>query len=278
MGTGSHQQLDTTLRKKSYVRICIIGAGNVATHLTAELDKVTDIVQIYSHSIENAVTLANRIGKPDIATDSLDSITREADIYLVSVKDDCIAEVAVNTPDCGIWAHTSGSIDMSVFEGHKTQYGVFYPLQTFSRDATLDISSVPFFIEGNTPTSYDKLFALASLISNVVEPADSARRKSLHIAAVFACNFVNFMWTQADTLLHRDNLDIRFMMPLLKETLNKLNSLPPADAQTGPARRGDINIINNHLSNLSGDARTIYRLLSDMIVKQYNPTINHEQN
>ncbi len=258
------------------LRVCMIGAGNVATHLTIALNTVADIVQIYSHTLINARRLAEHIGRPHTATDAIDNITHDADIYIVSVKDDCIADVAAHTPDCGIWAHTSGSIDMSVFAGLKTNYGVFYPLQTFSRTADLDISQVPFFIEGNDTTAFDRLFALASLISIVVEPADSNRRKALHIAAVFACNFVNFMWTQADTLLRRDNLDITFMMPLLKETLNKLNHLSPAEAQTGPARRGDLNIINKHLLDLSGDAKTIYSLLSDMIVKQYNQDISHE--
>ena len=260
------------------IRVCLIGAGNVATHLAIALSRVANIVQIYSHTLENAISLAKRIGHADIATNSLDNITHDADIYIVSIKDDYIAEVAARTPDCGIWAHTSGSIDISVFAGHKTNYGVFYPLQTFSRTADLDIAGVPFFIEGNNIATFDKLFALASLISDVVEPADSKRRKALHVAAVFACNFVNYMWIQADKLLRQDNLDITCMMPLLKETLNKLNSLPPAEAQTGPARRGDINIISDHLTNLSGDAKTIYRLLSDLIAKQYNPDIKDEQN
>ena len=238
MGAGTHKQVDSaiTVNVARPIKICLLGAGNVASHLARALAGVADIVQIYSHSLYNAAKLADMIGKPGIATDSLEQITRDADYYIVSVKDDCIADVARQTPDSGIWAHTSGSIPMSVFEGHKTRYGVFYPLK----------------------------------ISNVVEPADSNRRKALHVAAVFACNFVNYMWIQADDLLKREGLDISFMRPLLEETLNKISNVSPANAQTGPARRGDTHIIESHLSQLDGEQHDIYRLLSDLIMKYYH--------
>jgi len=251
-------------------KICLIGAGNVATHLAQALDKVSEIVQIYSHTKSNATNVASAIGKPKIATDSLEKITDYADFYIVSVKDDCIAQIADRTPDIGIWAHTSGSIPMSVFKAHKKKYGVFYPLQTFSKNVTLDISRVPFFIEGNCSETTFELTQLAKKISGIVEPADSQRRKALHIAAVFACNFVNYMWIQADELLRQENLDISFMKPLLEETLNKLSHVNPVEAQTGPARRGDTHIIESHLSQLSGDKHDVYRLISQLIMKQYN--------
>lgn len=276
MGTGSHQQVDSeiiTVNKVDKTKICLIGAGNVASHLARALSKVANIVQIYSHTIANATALASEIGKPGIAIDSLSKITADADFYIVSVKDDYIAYVAANTPDAGIWAHTSGSIPMSVFDGYKTAYGVFYPLQTFSKHVTLDISRVPFFIEGNDRDTACRLTELAKCISYIVEPADSERRGALHIAAVFACNFVNYMWTQADDLLQKQGLDISFMKPLLEETLNKINTVSPVDAQTGPARRGDYHIIENHISQLSGSQRDIYELLSGLILKRYN----HEQ-
>ncbi len=272
MGAGTHKQVDSaiTVNVARPIKICLLGAGNVASHLARALAGVADIVQIYSHSLYNAAKLADMIGKPGIATDSLEQITRDADYYIVSVKDDCIADVARQTPDSGIWAHTSGSIPMSVFEGHKTRYGVFYPLQTFSKEVELDISRVPFFIEGNNETVAKLLTELALKISNVVEPADSNRRKALHVAAVFACNFVNYMWIQADDLLKREGLDISFMRPLLEETLNKISNVSPANAQTGPARRGDTHIIESHLSQLDGEQHDIYRLLSDLIMKYYH--------
>ncbi|MDE6449649.1 MAG: DUF2520 domain-containing protein [Muribaculaceae bacterium] len=238
-------------------RICIIGSGNVATHLAKALDKDNNIVQIYSHTYEHAWQLGKSMGHPEIATDRLDKITDNADIYIVSVKDDSIATVLADTPDKGIWVHTSGSIPMEVFNGHKTQYGVFYPLQTFSKHVDINMSRVPFFIEGNAPETYHTLETLARNISDVVEPADSKRRKALHIAAVFACNFVNYMWTEADELLRNEGLNINYLRPLLEETLGKIGSVSPADAQTGPARRGDTKIISEHLSQLTGEKREI---------------------
>lgn len=265
-------EIKSTVNPTNTPRICLIGAGNVATHLALAINSVADIISIYSHDRQNAVALASKLGKESIATDSLESIPADADFYIVSVKDDCIAEVARRTTDAGVWAHTSGSIPMTVFEGIKSRYGVFYPLQTFSKTVSLDISKVPFFIEGNTSLVLDALMALAKKISTVVEPADSNRRKALHIAAVFACNFVNYMWIEADELLQREGLDISFMRPLLEETLRKLSSVSPADAQTGPARRGDRHIIENHLSQLHGEQHEVYELLSKLILTRY-----HEQ-
>ncbi len=265
MGAGAHQSVDTT----AVTKICIIGSGNVATHLVHALHKDNEIVQIYSRTPEHALALGNAIGCPGIATDNLSEITEEADMYIVSVRDDSIAEVATHTPDHGIWAHTSGSIPMDVFKSHKTRYGVFYPLQTFSKQAKLEIKQVPFFIEGNTPDVFGALKTLARSISDVVEPADSKRRKALHIAAVFACNFVNYMWTEADDLLQREGLSISYLKPLLEETLNKIGTIRPIDAQTGPARRGDTHIIAEHLSQLTGESKEVYGLLSNLIMKRY---------
>lgn len=265
MGAGTYQRVDTTTVKK----ICIIGAGNVATHLARALDRENEVVQIYSQTPTHAYELSNALGKPDIATDNLNEITRDADIYIVSVRDDIIPQIVSITPDNGIWAHTSGSVPMDVFKGHKTRHGVFYPLQTFSKQTELDVSKIPFFIEGNSQATYNTLYKLANSISDTVEPADSNRRKTLHIAAVFACNFVNYMWTEADELLRQDGLNISYLRPLLEETLNKISSVRPCDAQTGPARRGDTSIINEHLSQLDGESKEIYNLLSNLIMNRY---------
>ena len=151
------------------VKVCLIGAGNVATHLAKALAKQVEITQIYSRNLSNSQQLASLINKPDIAISSLKDINTESDFYIVSVKDDEIANIADNTPNSGIWAHTSGSIPMSVFEKYKSRYGVFYPLQTFSKNVRLNISEVPFFIEGNSDLSFSKLFALAKQISKNVK-------------------------------------------------------------------------------------------------------------
>lgn len=259
-----------TGEEMSRLKIGIIGAGNVATHLCMALSRVARIVTIYSHTIEHARSLAQKIGCPEIATDKLEEITCGADYYIVSVKDDCIESVAASTPDCGIWAHTSGSVPMDVFSRYKSRYGVFYPLQTFSKSRMLDVSQVPFFIEGCNDEVCNRLISLASMISGTVRPADSRRRKVLHMAGVYACNFANYMWMHANDLLNKDGLDITFMQPLLEETLHKAMTMNPAEAQTGPARRGDYNTINSHLSCLDGEQHDIYKMLSECILKKYN--------
>lgn len=234
------------------------------------LDSMANIIQIYSHTLDNARTLANSLSKPVKAIDNLNLVTTEADVYLVSVKDDLIRHVASSTPDVGIWAHTSGSVPMSVFQGYKSRYGVFYPLQTFSKSVPVDMSRVPLFIEGSDHDTTQLLVELASSISQSVEIADSSRRQALHIAAVFACNFVNYMWIQASELLKDHDLDFKLLLPLLEETLNKIQSVDPRNAQTGPARRGDTGIIHEHLEKLSGEKEEIYRQLSQFIINRYS--------
>lgn len=251
-------------------RVCLIGTGNVATHLAEALDKVADIVQVYSRSIENARSLAFQLSSNPSPVNSLETVVDDADYYIVSVKDDAIESVASETPRAGgIWAHTSGSVSMDVFKPYKKRYGVFYPLQTFSKDISLDLKRVPMFIEGCSEEVFTALFDLAQKISDTVEYADSNHRQALHIAAVFACNFVNFMWMQADDLLRNQNLDITFLKPLLEETLRKLDAGSPRDVQTGPARRGDLNIINKHISHLSPEKAEIYSFLTDRILKSF---------
>jgi predicted short-subunit dehydrogenase-like oxidoreductase (DUF2520 family) len=260
-------------------KICIVGAGNVATHLAVALTKTGDVIQVVSRHTDTAQQLSKKIGNTCAYTASLSKLTPDADFYLIAVNDDKIADVVAETAHCrtGIWAHTSGSIGIDVFDGKKEQYGVFYPLQTFSRDIDVNVAKVPFFIEGNSAHVADTLYQWAGNISNVVEFADSQRRKQLHVAAVFACNFANLMWLEADELLRQSRLTINYLMPLLEVTLAKLQSLSPAQAMTGPARRGDSDVINNHLTMLSGEKHEIYNLLSNVILQRYHNIQQHSK-
>ena len=251
------------------LKICVIGAGNVATHLAQALGRVAHVAQIVSRHEVSARRLAEKIEGCEPVWD-LKELAPDADLYLISVGDDHVAEVAGETPDYpGIWAHTSGSVPADVFEGKKSRYGVFYPLQTFTRDLDVDVSEVPFFIEGSDTATAEALAALAREISHSVEYADSRRRGLLHVAAVFACNFANLMWHEADEILCRDGLDVKYMMPLLRMTLSKLEKISPREAMTGPARRGDSEVIAGHLEKLSGRPKEIYELLSDTILDMY---------
>lgn len=244
-------------------KVCIIGAGNVATHLGKSLSRCCDVLQVMSRTETSARRLCGLIGNGCEAITELKQLRRDADLYVVSVTDDSVADVARLTGNVGgVWVHTSGSVPASVFEGVKKRYGVLYPLQTFTRDVEVTMREVPFFVEGNTGETAEYVSRIASLISDRVEIADSERRKKLHLAAVFACNFANQMWAEADDILHESGLSVSYLMPLLKATLAKINFVSPRKAMTGPARRGDIEVMRAQMAQLDGVRREIYRLVS----------------
>lgn len=215
------------------------------------------------------------------AIDRLEELSVDSDFYLISVVDDAIPEIVAATSHItsGLWAHTSGSTPMSVLhtgrgdsgEGSCTRrWGVFYPLQTFSKGKSYDMSRVPLLIEGCDVETEKRLTCLAESLSKDVKAVDSSGRMRLHVAAVFACNFVNYMWTLADDLLHQSGMDVTVLTPLLEETLAKLNVLSPEAGQTGPARRGDHEIMEKHCGMLDGEKLEVYRMLSRLINERYN--------
>ncbi|MDE6218015.1 MAG: DUF2520 domain-containing protein, partial [Muribaculaceae bacterium] len=207
-------------------KVVIIGSGNVGTHLVSAFRKVATIIPV------NPRTLAD--------------LPEDADYYIISVKDSAVEEISDKLPPVdAIVAHTSGSIGMEALSKHRNR-GVFYPMQTFTKGKSLDYGEIPLFIEGNSPDCERKLTQLASLVSNRVALADSERRRKLHIAAVFSCNFVNRLCGIASDLLNDAGLDFKSMLPLIHETLNKLHELPAETAQTGPAVREDKNVMDSH--------------------------------
>lgn len=253
------------------MKIAVIGAGNVATHLAQALAGVADVCAVVARHTSSASRLAAMIGESCAASDTLADLPADADLYLISVSDDAVRGVVEATPDFpGIWAHTSGSVPADVFRGHRSRYGVFYPLQTFTRDIPVDVGEVPMFIEGSDATVERQLIDLASLISRRVERADSRRRQTLHVAAVFACNFADLMWMEADGILREGGLDLSYLMPLMKVTLEKLGKTDPRQAMTGPARRGDRRVIERHLGMLEGRREEIYAMLSDTILREFH--------
>ncbi len=260
-------------------KIAIIGAGNVATHLAQAFACANDVVQIYSRNLDNATCLASKIQGCEAIND-LSQLSSNVDIYIVSVKDDAIIDIVYGMPETcrnGLWVHTSGSVSMDVFRNIAENYGVLYPLQTFSRDVPVNVGEVPFFIEGNNAVSFGRIKDVALSVSSIVRCADSDSRKLIHASAVFACNFVNHMWSIADEVLKDGDFSFDLLLPLLKETLAKVSKVSPYDAQTGPARRGDIDTMSRHMALLDEDKKEIYKLLSRSIMKQYNIPID-EQN
>ncbi|MDE6409379.1 MAG: DUF2520 domain-containing protein [Muribaculaceae bacterium] len=236
-------------------RINIIGRGNVACHLKKAYRANAEIFEVNPH------TLAE--------------LNPDADITLISVIDSALPEVLARLPKLkGVVAHTSGSTSIDVFNGFaQDRFGVFYPLQTFSKSKELDYGIIPFYIEGSDEATGEILFNCARMISSNVRYAGSEQRKRLHIGAVFACNFVNHLWTLSDSFLKEAGLEFKDLIPLISETVDKIKVLSPAEAQTGPAIRGDQKMIDNHLKELEKNDRlsAIYRLLSESILATRNP-------
>ena len=259
------------------MKIALVGAGRVATNLAPALQQSgAEVVEVWSKSRSSAEALADRIGcKARWA--ALDGLTREADLYVIAVKDavltDVIRQLHVGREDA-LMVHTAGSMPLSVFAdaGHR-RGGVFYPMQTFSKERAVDFSQVHFFVEAALESDVALLTSLASALTGdeqLVHRSTSAMRRRLHLAAVFACNFVNHCCTLSDELLAESGLDFSVMLPLLDETVAKLHELPPAAAQTGPAVRRDENVMGMQKAMLADrpDLQRIYSLLSESIIEK----------
>lgn len=254
----------------------IIGSGNLATQLSLALkDANKDIVQIYSRTEEHARLLADQIGCGFTAR--VEEISRDADVYVLSVKDDAIGEVAAaicsERPD-GLFVHTAGSIPMDIFRGHARRYGVLYPMQTFSKNRRVDFRPVPCFIEASDPQSLSAIHALAESVSDHVVEADTNRRKKLHLAAVLACNLTNHCYRLAERVLEEEQTDFRLYLPLIEETARKVSFLSPREAQTGPMVRYDTGVMDMQLGLLKDErTRQIYRLMAESIHEDYNKKV-----
>lgn len=227
------------------MKIAFIGAGNLATNLGLALFKSgCDITQVYSRTVEAATTLSSLLGASPIT--NVEDINDEADIYIFALKDSVIADIIPDVckgRENKIFLHTAGSVSVEIFKGTVKHYGVFYPMQTFSKTKVLDFRNIPCFIESLDTYTFDTLIELGKLVSDRVYTLDSESRKSLHLAAVFACNFVNHCYEISSELLARHGLSFDIMLPLIDETALKVHAMSPFEAQTGPAKRYDLNII-----------------------------------
>ena len=249
----------------------LLGAGNVGTHMGKALIKSgRNIQQVYSRTMEHARDLAEALNAEPV--NRLESLTSEADIYIIAVKDDALILIAeeLNLKN-KLCVHTAGSIEMNVLQEVSSNYGVFYPLQTFSTQRDVDFSKVPLLIQGSNLDVETKLLHLGQGLSNKVIKADSQQRKAVHLAAVFACNFVNHMFAISRELLHENHMDFSILYPLIQETVNKVIELSPENAQTGPAKRNDRQVIAMHKQALrhKPEASEIYELISNHIYKYY---------
>ena len=249
------------------MKIVLLGSGNVATHLAKALKaNGEDVLQIYSPNLVNARWLANQLSAE--AVDDLSQINQDAELYIISVKDDVIEHVAASLADVnGLVVHTSGTTDIQVLASHVKQAGVFYPLQTFSKAKDVSFLNIPLCIEATDQTQLSMLRQLASKLSEKVYELDGQKRKVLHLAAVFACNFPNHLYAMANEILQENDLDFDIIRPLIAETADKVMSNLPENVQTGPAIRNDETTMSKHLGMLESkpEMKHIYQTLSDSI-------------
>lgn len=251
------------------MRITIIGSGNAATHMAAALKNAGHkIVQVYSRDMQNAALLAYHVKAEPV--DDLQQIDPETDIFIIAVKDDAIGIVAEQVAHHNkLMVHTSGATDMYALLAFTDKAGVLYPLQTFSKVKEINFRQVPLCVEGADHTIVRQIEGLAQSISNNVYRVDSAQRKILHLAAVFACNFPNYLYEVSRQLLIAKGLDFDLLRPLIFETAEKVQERLPVEVQTGPAVRNDSSTMNAHLKLLNEmpHLQEIYQLLSQGIIK-----------
>ena len=255
-------------------KIVLIGAGNVATHLGVSLQqKGCEVVQVYSRTPESASLLAGILNVPYVT--SLSEVACDADIYIVALKDAVFQELLpaiVKGREKALFVHTAGSLPMSLWEGAVSNYGVLYPMQTFSKQRAVNFEEVSFFVEASGAEDLKTLKEIAGLLSPRVYEANSEQRKYLHLSAVFACNFANHMYALSAHLLKQQNLPFEAMLPLIDETARKVHELLPQDAQTGPAVRDDRNVMSSHMDLLSDEPgiRELYEKISESIYRMGN--------
>ena len=251
-------------------RIVLVGAGNMATAIAYSLKEGGNApVAVWSRTLESAALLGGRVGCT--FTDDL-ALLPAADVIIISVADnalrDVAAAVASHYPDTLI-LHTAGSIPMDALrEAGAIRYGVLYPMQTVSRNSPVSLKDITTFIEGCSDTVTAQVEKVAAIVSDKVVYATSEQRCSLHVAAVFACNFPNAVYNMAYELMRRNGLPFDAMLPLIDEAARKVHRMTPLEAQTGPARRGDENVMNAHKSMLDSELADIYETLSNYIMKR----------
>src|SRR5690606_2718203 len=246
------------------ISVIIIGAGNVATHLFKAFQKAEQISvkQWYNRHLAPINPYKNDVE----ITDDLSQL-KEADVYILAVSDDAIKDLSSKLPfENRLVIHTSGSI--SIYDiNQKNRRGVFYPLQTFSKDAFVDFANVPICIEAIKSADYHVLKSLAITIGSSTKRVNSDQRRVLHLAAVFVNNFTNQLYRVAHEITESEGADFDILKPLILETANKVQELSPYNAQTGPAKRNDKKTLRKHLKLLNKNPhhKAIYELLTDSI-------------
>lgn len=249
------------------ISVVIIGAGNVATLLYSAFEKAeqVNVKQWYNRTIKSIQSHKNKVA-------TVDDLSRleEADVYLIAVSDDAIANLSTKLPfENRLVVHTSGSVNVHDLD-KKNRRGVFYPLQTFSKAAALDFSNVPICLEVLEKADLKILKSLARAIGSDTHKVNTDQRKALHLAAVFVNNFTNQLYRVAHEITEAEGVEFDILKPLILETAKKVQDISPYMAQTGPAKRNDKKTIKKHLQLLESEQhKAIYNLLTASIQKTH---------
>lgn len=247
------------------INVIVIGYGNVGSHLVNALrsNSSINLKQVYNRSIEKIEHLASYCS----ITSNFDSILN-AEIYIITVSDDHICEISKKLRTKNkLVVHTSGSMEMEIIDSLRK--GVFYPLQSFTKNKVINFKDIPLCVESNNESDLVLLEKLASLISDNTFILDSFQRRKMHLAAVFVNNFVNHLYHIGHTICEENNVPFEILHPLLEETLKKIKDIDPIDAQTGPAKRNDKKTITSQLEQLSESQKKIYTSLTNSIIDSY---------
>lgn len=258
------------------LNIVFIGTGNVAYHIADSFSRINflNILQVFNHRNSKEAKQFSKLFNCNLTTD-YSAINQNADIYIIAVKDDAIAEVVNNLKLLklkGVVVHTSGSVDMTVLKAASSKIGVYYPLQTFYKGANIEWKTTPLLIEGNSKSVEFKLKQLATSVSKKVKVVDSKVRLQIHLAAVFACNFTNAMYVSAYEIIENtlSKKDTDLLLPIMQHSFQKLQNIHPVKAQTGPAMRDDKLVMKKHLNLIKNNKQLtqVYKTLSDLIATQ----------
>lgn len=249
------------------IKVALVGTGNLAFQLYKALLNCPEIelVGVFGRNQEALSDFEQ------VLTTTEAIVLPAADLSLIAVSDDAIARVSMKMePKHGLLAHTSGAQAIGAIKSDRA--GVFYPLQTFSKQAAVDFSEIPICIEAKKAEDLELLKKLAHLLSDRVQPMNSADRKYLHLAAVYVNNFVNQLYQTAFEIVDQRELPFNLLYPLIKETARKVRDNVPAKVQTGPAKRNDTGIISKHLELQNPDNKELYTLLTQAIQNSQKQT------
>jgi predicted short-subunit dehydrogenase-like oxidoreductase (DUF2520 family) len=252
-----------------YYKIGIAGSGNLAWHLCQDLEKAGHMIPaIYSRDPGHAAILASQLYDTQVIEEP-DFSNFDIDLLIIAVADDAISFLSQQlvVSDDTIVVHTSGSVPMESLAHLMHNYGVFYPLQTFTKEKAVEFKDVPICIESSAANVHELLYALGKSLGCKMVVMDSEQRRYLHLAAVFANNFTNHMLFQAKAILDAEGIDFNLLKPLSKETIEKAFFMMPELAQTGPARRNDLSTMDAHLEKLKGNPElsALYKQISESI-------------